>query len=64
MAIGPDVKREGPSRCGSQLLSFSLPGDGGARIERERAVDVVLQRLVLCAERLAFERVRIEQAPN
>jgi hypothetical protein len=55
----PPEVRERPGRCRQPVGFFA--GRRCARIERERAVGVVLQRLVLRAERVAFERVGIEQ---
>src|SRR5689334_3101848 len=59
--VGTQVKREVGSGRGQPVALFVLAGRFCAGIKRERAIGIALQGLVLCAERVAFERVRIEE---
>src|SRR5271157_5726525 len=55
--IATDVERERAVGSRQPVVFLVLARRRCARIDRERAVRVVLQRLVLRAERIALERV-------
>jgi hypothetical protein len=58
---GPDVERETGARSRQPVALLVLAGRSGTRIERERAVGIALERLVLRSERVAFQIVRMEE---
>src|SRR5262245_39798696 len=59
--VGADIEREMSTRC-RQPVRFLFRSRGlRSRVERERPVGVALEILVLGAERVAFDVVRMEE---